>query len=540
MKTNFRKTLAVLLAVLMISSVFSVTAFAANTVTYMPGEGVEGETYVDTFTSKHTIRGETYTREHFTQTGWSLEDGGSLKYNFGANYRTKKDLVLYPVWTGDVYTVTYAPGQYANETAEVTDDANYGEGKVLKGALFTREDYVQIGWSLEDGGEMVYELGGVSAIIEGDITLYPYWAQMYYITFTPGQYGVGEEVIEPVESGKTFSTKNAIYTREGYRQMGWSLEEGGRKVYDLVQNHVVADGDMTLYPYWVKDVYGITVSSDNLYFGDLCEKYQVPEAKSFVIKNTGNVPATVSVSKPANFTISLTAPMELAAGEFITVTVQPIAGLGFASYNETLVVTVNEDATVVEEVALEFSVSEHVFGIYKSDNNATYSADGTKTAYCVKGCGEPDTVADPGSMKVYSADNNAAEGILKSYVHHRTVRFTAYGSGMDDKEGVVGKRFVPSSWYVNDEFNGEFEDGYDVVFTHTIFGEYTLTVIFVEEEYNAETGEWVATGVTDEKVYNYTVGTNEYEEQEIVRPNTIVSIIFGLFAELFKLLGINF
>ena len=52
MKTNFRKTLAVLLAALMLTSVFSVAAFAAATytVTYYPGTGVDGETYVDTFT----------------------------------------------------------------------------------------------------------------------------------------------------------------------------------------------------------------------------------------------------------------------------------------------------------------------------------------------------------------------------------------------------------------------------------------------------------------------------------------------------------
>ena len=67
----------------------------------------------------------------------------------------------------------------------------------------------------------------------------------------------------------------------------------------------------------------------------------------------------------------------------------------------------------------------------------------------------------------------------------------------------------------------------------------TLTINYVEEEYNEETGEWVATGVTDEKTFDYVVGTNEYEEQEIVRPNTILSIIFGLFAKLLSLLGLG-
>jgi len=140
---------------------------------------------------------------------------------------------------------------------------------------------------------------------------------------------------------------------------------------------------------------------------------------------------------------------------------------------------------------------------------------------------------------VYSADNNDAVGLADSYIHHRTVRFTAYGSGMDDAEGVVGKRFLPVTWYVNDDFNGEFENGYEVVFTHTLFGNYTLTINYVEEEFNVETGEWVTTGVTDEKTFEYTVGTTAEEEQEIIRPNTILSIIFGLFQELLKLLGLG-
>ena len=40
----------------------------------------------------------------------------------------------------------------------------------------------------------------------------------------------------------------------------------------------------------------------------------------------------------------------------------------------------------------------------------------------------------------------------------------------------------------------------------------------------------------DEKSFDYYVGPSEKEEQEVIRPNMIVSIIFGLFAKLFELL----
>ncbi len=40
---------------------------------------------------------------------------------------------------------------------------------------------------------------------------------------------------------------------------------------------------------------------------------------------------------------------------------------------------------------------EHVFGEYTSNGDATCTADGTKTATCIHGCGETDTVADEGT-----------------------------------------------------------------------------------------------------------------------------------------------
>ena len=60
-----------------------------------------------------------------------------------------------------------------------------------------------------------------------------------------------------------------------------------------------------------------------------------------------------------------------------------------------------------------------------------------------------------------------------------------------------------------------------------------------EEVYDSETGEWVVTEVVDTKTFDYTVGATAEEEQEIIRPNTILSIIIGLFQELLKLLGIG-
>ena len=76
--------------------------------------------------------------------------------------------------------------------------------------------------------------------------------------------------------------------------------------------------------------------------------------------------------------------------------------------------TQGKKCSVCDEVLVaqeEISVMGHSFVNYVSDNNATCTADGTKTAKC-DNCDETDTVADVGSKKAHSfvnyvSDNNA-------------------------------------------------------------------------------------------------------------------------------------
>ena len=48
------------------------------------------------------------------------------------------------------------------------------------------------------------------------------------------------------------------------------------------------------------------------------------------------------------------------------------------------------------------AIKDHKLGEYVSDGNATCTADGTKTAECIYGCGLTDTVSDTGSMKPHT------------------------------------------------------------------------------------------------------------------------------------------
>ncbi len=492
------------------------------------------------------------------------------------------------------YKVEFLPGRYATGTGPDPITAEKNTVITLPGASFEREGYIQTGWSTAAAGSRKnYELGGSFTVTKNQ-KLYPYWEEVKcVVTFAPGEFGVGEVETADVAQGKTTRFPGDIFTRDGYIMVGWSSVDGGAKEYGLTDTTPVITSDIAFYPVWEKCVYSVETDVTSLSFGNVCEDYDTPAVQVISVENTGNSPVKYTLPASASYNIVVVSgDLDLGAGETVKISIQPKASLSVADYSVALLLDADHDEADVT-INTFFIVNAHSFDRYVSDNNATYEADGTKTAACSNGCGRFDTIIDLGSMKVYSADNNTADGLLEEYLYHKTIRATAFGSGMDNiqADGSIApgtKRYRPVSWYVNDEFNGEFKDGnYDINFVHTSFGAYSLTINYVEEVYTCDNhtgpfyfcencGEltgaacehcgaetfaivcdicedptcgnalyedesektfgWVATGEEDEKSFDYYVGPSAKEEQEVIRPNTILSIIFGLFAELFNLL----
>ncbi len=574
MKTNFKKTMSVLLAVLMLAGIFSVTAFAAVYNVTIAAGSAAGSTLKTGITNdmlsiktnssgKFNLPDEPYfERENYVQDGWTkTAGGGGTLLAFGASQTVRNNTTkFYPHWRQAVFTFTFNPGNYYDETdpnnfsdagmtqvkeLTMTTDGTDAQPIILPGAMYTREGYEQTGWCTaksNNGTGTRLEFGSVyDKTLTKDVTLYPFWKPIVYtVRFEGGAYGVGTAQEVEVAYGKTTRAPGEIFTREDYTQIGWSTVENSDVVeLALNANSSKIDGDTIFYPVWRKNIYASTVTTDELKFGIVCIDYATPEAQEITITNTGNVTLDYTLPVTDKYNISIVnGDLSLEVGQSVTISVQPRPSLAIANYAEDLLFAASKAPANVT-VSVTFKVVNHSFGRHVSNGDATYTKDGTKSAECLNKCGTKDTIDDPGSMKKYSADNNTVEGLLSKYEHHRTVRFTAFGSGTDDKENYLTKRFRPVSWYVNDDFNGEFEDDYDVVYTHTTFGEYTLTIHYVEEELDATTGEWVETGVVDEKSFDYSVGTTEEEEKEVVMPNTILKLIFNVFAKLLSLLGIG-
>ena len=121
--------------------------------------------------------------------------------------------------TGD-YEVIYLPGTYGTGSA-VTDMKPHNNILTLRGALFTRAGYTQVGWSTVDGGEKVYDLKDIYTKNEA-LTLYPVWnTNKYTITFDTNG---GSEIAPITQDYGTEITAPDNPTRKGYTFKGWDKE----------------------------------------------------------------------------------------------------------------------------------------------------------------------------------------------------------------------------------------------------------------------------------------------------------------------------
>ena len=118
------------------------------------------------------------------------------------------------------WDVTYQPGTNGSGNA-VTDIKFYNDALTLRGALFTRTGYTQVGWATVDGGEKVYGFDDVYTKNEA-LTLYPVWnTNKYTITFDTNG---GSEIAPITQDYGTAITAPADPTREGYTFIGWDME----------------------------------------------------------------------------------------------------------------------------------------------------------------------------------------------------------------------------------------------------------------------------------------------------------------------------
>lgn len=142
---------------------------------YLMGKGANNEANPVSYTIETpTVKLQPPTRTGYVFDGWYYDKeyiNTATQITEGSTGNVK----LYAKWETKTFSITYMGGEFALEiVAPVVK--TYGEAVKLKDISYTRNGYLQDGWSTEDAGKKVYDLGAEYSA-EEDVVLYPHWKE---------------------------------------------------------------------------------------------------------------------------------------------------------------------------------------------------------------------------------------------------------------------------------------------------------------------------------------------------------------------------
>lgn len=88
---------------------------------------------------------------------------------------TTGEKALFAKWSVKTFAIVYMAGSYGAEVVP-SDVKQYDVPVNLRGASYTRDGYLQDGWSDKNGGPKIYELNAIYKENRA-LTLYPYWIE---------------------------------------------------------------------------------------------------------------------------------------------------------------------------------------------------------------------------------------------------------------------------------------------------------------------------------------------------------------------------
>lgn len=139
----------------------------------------------------------------------SYSGGADFSYTFYSDSQTTHSETFYAVWRKNIYYITYKPGQNGIGQ-DVTDGKTHGVNITLRGSIFTRDGYVQVGWSDTDGGDILYSLNATYTKNVG-ITLYPVWAKLNYAHVRVN--GVWKDAMVYIKSDGVWKETSATFVK---------------------------------------------------------------------------------------------------------------------------------------------------------------------------------------------------------------------------------------------------------------------------------------------------------------------------------------
>lgn len=187
----------------------------------------------------------------------------STDYIYGAYGNWDVCSNAYITYTQNVatYDISYKPGSYSKETSTYSQTKTENVSLTLRAASYTRDGYTQKGWSTSAAGTSKSYNLQATYTANAAITLYPYWEKKTYtVTYNKGSFGTGTNTTATKTYGTTLTLSNAIFSRTGYIQTGWSTDIDGSTLDYVTSGSYTTNAAITLYPYWEPNTYTLTIN----------------------------------------------------------------------------------------------------------------------------------------------------------------------------------------------------------------------------------------------------------------------------------------
>ena len=259
------------------------THLTLYTITYNPGANGEGSIAAGKKTGgiDLTLSSSTFTRDDYTQDGWSTSDGGDKVYELGGTYTTDASTTLYPHWvvvSGPVIT----NGSPSNGTIAITSDGSTPilsavSGSTVYIAATPSTGYSFTSWDVYKTGDASTKVATAASTASTSFTMPSYAvtvdatfsAKTYTITLN-GNGGTGNTAnVTATYNSSSLSSSITNPTLTGYIFGGWYSGSGGTgnliiNTSGVLQASVdgytgaggiwTKDATTTLYAKWTRDV----------------------------------------------------------------------------------------------------------------------------------------------------------------------------------------------------------------------------------------------------------------------------------------------
>ena len=320
--------------------------------------------------------------------------------------------------------------------------------------------------------------------------------------------------------------------------------------------------------------HSLGISTGTLDFASAKKGYSGIGGQQVTVTNNGNVTETLIQPTAKYFTVTAASGLTIQPGETAVFTVTPASGLDVNSYQETIKISSEATETAFDAY---FQVLKGTVSLTKIQNPSDISgiANGTakdaqklqlpsvvviettggkakaKVAWDVQNCSYkvsdtaaqsftvkgavtlPDGVDNDNKVelaayvkvnveaytpKKASADDNKITGIEHNgvYTTQSKISFTAVGAGMDNSSPKKGDiRYIPLNWTVINTNTWD-EAPYTACFGLAKSGDYTLKVVFQQQQYNGES--WKNTDAQDTKQVAFSIA-----KAKVTAPGTNVT-----------------